>query len=679
MDILQPFASAAAAATATPRCPSLPTTAELEASIAALRGRKQRLREAYEGLLLSSPIPLPFRWSDLDAHISSLQSSIDARFTQLRALEASRAAAAVSPTRDAARLVEGSSCDEDVEMEDVQQQVVEEEMAAPSSTVQVKEEEEAALIAAAMAAKMAPPPSSMVKVKEEPMEVSLNPLSVGAASGLAAAEACATTGALADPAGVGQVGFAPHGVTQPHPVPAGCRPVLQQQHMASPSHHPALRQEPHAAASAVNAGDPVFRPQQHMGKPRDDACHVPTAPNANLTRPLPPPPAQRIVGLANANVTCPLPPRSVVVGTSIPPPPQRVGVFVPSGTNTSPTQMVGSSPSPPPKIVDYSPPTIVASSPPPPPPPPKMVGFSLLPQSQAGVDVSANEANTLPPSPPQQKQQLTAADCQLQKQHQQPLVGVITDPMNAGERPFQEQRQDQPTVVAGDQLLPQQQKQPFTANAPNAGQHSLQERHQQQFVTAAKPTNAVRNLPPRRLNTAASFAINPVLRQKRMQQWKMAQRPPNASNLSQPKQELLQQQKMAPRPPNAINLPKQEQQQSKADDGANPQHLAFGMAANPANSGDLPMEEESQQQFMANKHSVPVESAMPMKKIQDSGMAGSQPATAVAGDAAPKPAGDQQQQGQRKGGANRRGGRGHGNKNNYIANTNISNMSKSKC
>jgi hypothetical protein len=53
----------------------------MEAAIATLHGKKQRLREACDSLVLHSPILLPFRWSDLDSHLSSLQSSIHARFS----------------------------------------------------------------------------------------------------------------------------------------------------------------------------------------------------------------------------------------------------------------------------------------------------------------------------------------------------------------------------------------------------------------------------------------------------------------------------------------------------------------------------------------------------------------------------------------------------------------------
>ncbi|XP_062208965.1 uncharacterized protein LOC133910666 [Phragmites australis] len=71
------------------------TVAELEVAIAALPAKKDALREAFDRLAACSPFPLPFAWEDLDAHISSLQSSISLRFRQLRVLEAGRPAPAV--------------------------------------------------------------------------------------------------------------------------------------------------------------------------------------------------------------------------------------------------------------------------------------------------------------------------------------------------------------------------------------------------------------------------------------------------------------------------------------------------------------------------------------------------------------------------------------------------------
>uniref|UniRef100_A0A0E0GQ69 Uncharacterized protein n=1 Tax=Oryza nivara TaxID=4536 RepID=A0A0E0GQ69_ORYNI len=663
MEIMQQLAAAATAtatATATPLClpeppPTAMTTAQVEAAIATLHGKKQGLREAYDSLVLHSPIPLPFRWSDLDSHLSSLQSSIHARFSQLQALQASRPA----PPAAAA-----ASHDEDVEMEDVQEQG-EDEVMAPPSTVQVKEEPVEAAACASntageragvgqdgfvrpggmAAAKMASP--SKVQVKEEPVEVSPSP--PAGATGLTAA-ACASMDAprLTDvckrAGGGGGQGLCARngsGTAQSPPIPS-C-PVLQKQHTAGAPNgsHPVLRQH---AANAMNAGhSAAFRPQQHMGKPRD-TCDLrkAAAPNTGDRLPL-----QWRQQRVHANLTCPLPP-PVVAGSSSSPPQQRVGVF------PSPT------------------PQIVGSSPPPP--------------SQARV----GEANVTNPS----RQQFTASaphagDGQLQKRppwQRLQRVGVA-NPMNAGDlppqkphftanarnagvHPFQEQQQPppvaKPTDAAAGDLLPQQKQ--LMANAPNAGEHLLPEQQKQQPVTAAKPANA----PP--LQHAANATNPAVLRRQRQRQW-VRLRPPTATNLPQTKQE--------------------QHHLFMADDGANARNPLSppppcGMAK-PPNSGD-PLTDQNNQQLMANTHSAPTPVSTPLVASNQSessamtttttttnsnqnsggGRTGPQP---VAAGAAPNPAGNQQQ-GQRKGGANRRGGRGQGNKNNNVANTNISNMSK---
>uniref|UniRef100_A0ACD5T872 Uncharacterized protein n=1 Tax=Avena sativa TaxID=4498 RepID=A0ACD5T872_AVESA len=62
--------------------------AELEAAIAALPAKKQRLRESYDRLVANAPIPIPFTWDDINTHISSLQSSIAVRFLKLQSLQA---------------------------------------------------------------------------------------------------------------------------------------------------------------------------------------------------------------------------------------------------------------------------------------------------------------------------------------------------------------------------------------------------------------------------------------------------------------------------------------------------------------------------------------------------------------------------------------------------------------
>ncbi|KAM0916968.1 hypothetical protein ACQ4PT_009810 [Festuca glaucescens] len=72
------------------------TTAKLEAAIAALPGKKQRLRELFDRLVACSPMQLPFTWDDLDAHVSSLHASIPLRFLQLQALQAPRPAVSAS-------------------------------------------------------------------------------------------------------------------------------------------------------------------------------------------------------------------------------------------------------------------------------------------------------------------------------------------------------------------------------------------------------------------------------------------------------------------------------------------------------------------------------------------------------------------------------------------------------
>lgn len=89
-------------------------TEDLEAAIAELPAKKGVLREAFHTLAACSPYPLPFTWEDLDAHVSSVQSSISRRFSQLRALEAA----------GTARSSKNKEEDNEVEEED---EVVEEE------------------------------------------------------------------------------------------------------------------------------------------------------------------------------------------------------------------------------------------------------------------------------------------------------------------------------------------------------------------------------------------------------------------------------------------------------------------------------------------------------------------------------------------------------------------------
>uniref|UniRef100_A0A0E0KFZ1 FRIGIDA-like protein n=1 Tax=Oryza punctata TaxID=4537 RepID=A0A0E0KFZ1_ORYPU len=84
------------------------TMAELEAAIEALAGKKRRLREAFDCLVACSPIPIPFRWDDIDAHVSSIQSSIAGRFRQFQALQTAATAGitAVLTTSNASSRVE---------------------------------------------------------------------------------------------------------------------------------------------------------------------------------------------------------------------------------------------------------------------------------------------------------------------------------------------------------------------------------------------------------------------------------------------------------------------------------------------------------------------------------------------------------------------------------------------
>ncbi|CAL4917778.1 unnamed protein product [Urochloa decumbens] len=66
------------------RPPAILEMWELEAVAAALPAKKRRLRETFDRLAASAPAPLPFRWDDLDAYISSLQYSATLRHRQRR-------------------------------------------------------------------------------------------------------------------------------------------------------------------------------------------------------------------------------------------------------------------------------------------------------------------------------------------------------------------------------------------------------------------------------------------------------------------------------------------------------------------------------------------------------------------------------------------------------------------
>jgi hypothetical protein len=101
--------------------------AELEAAVAALPGKRDALRKAFDRLAACSPSPLPFAWEDLDAHLSSLQWSISLRFLQLRALEAARPAPAVSAPRETRADGTGVNLEEEEEEEEEEEVVVEQE------------------------------------------------------------------------------------------------------------------------------------------------------------------------------------------------------------------------------------------------------------------------------------------------------------------------------------------------------------------------------------------------------------------------------------------------------------------------------------------------------------------------------------------------------------------------
>ncbi|CAN6287598.1 unnamed protein product [Urochloa humidicola] len=73
------------------RPPAIMEMWELEAVAAALPAKKRRLRETFDRLAASAPAPLPFRWDDLDAYISSLQFSATLRHRQRRELHGSSA------------------------------------------------------------------------------------------------------------------------------------------------------------------------------------------------------------------------------------------------------------------------------------------------------------------------------------------------------------------------------------------------------------------------------------------------------------------------------------------------------------------------------------------------------------------------------------------------------------
>lgn len=113
-------------------------TEDLEAAIAELPAKKGVLREAFHTLAACSPYPLPFTWEDLDAHVSSVQSSISRRFSQLRALEAAGTA------RSSKNKEEDNEVEEEDEVveEEEEEEEVEEEMVEEDEEEEQEEEEE---------------------------------------------------------------------------------------------------------------------------------------------------------------------------------------------------------------------------------------------------------------------------------------------------------------------------------------------------------------------------------------------------------------------------------------------------------------------------------------------------------------------------------------------------------
>ncbi|WVZ59757.1 hypothetical protein U9M48_009858 [Paspalum notatum var. saurae] len=71
------------------------TQAELEVAVAALQAKKRRLQEALDRLVACSPVPIPIRWEDLDAHLASVAARLGCH---LDSLHAAAATAAGDPT-----------------------------------------------------------------------------------------------------------------------------------------------------------------------------------------------------------------------------------------------------------------------------------------------------------------------------------------------------------------------------------------------------------------------------------------------------------------------------------------------------------------------------------------------------------------------------------------------------
>ncbi|CAN6304412.1 unnamed protein product [Urochloa humidicola] len=64
------------------------TQAELKEAVAALRGKRRRLREAFDRLAACAPVPVPFRWEDLDAHLASVAARFGHFELELDSLDA---------------------------------------------------------------------------------------------------------------------------------------------------------------------------------------------------------------------------------------------------------------------------------------------------------------------------------------------------------------------------------------------------------------------------------------------------------------------------------------------------------------------------------------------------------------------------------------------------------------
>lgn len=123
--------------------PAEMTVAELGAAVAALPGMRDALREAFDRLAACSPTPLPFVWADLDAHVSSLQSSILLRFRQVRALEAARGApAAAAPGETRGGRTRENLEEEDEDEEEVMVEEEKEEVLEVEDVVEEQEVEE---------------------------------------------------------------------------------------------------------------------------------------------------------------------------------------------------------------------------------------------------------------------------------------------------------------------------------------------------------------------------------------------------------------------------------------------------------------------------------------------------------------------------------------------------------